>query len=54
MDKILGTRSIQEADAEKLVVEFHEVLEEVCRSSFHITRALKTKSARRSVPWWSE
>jgi hypothetical protein len=54
MDKILGTRATQEPDVEKLVDEFQYVLEEACRSSFQTSRAMKTKSARRTVPWWSE
>jgi hypothetical protein len=54
MDKLLGTRATQEPDVEKLVDEFHEVLEEACRSSFQTSRALKTKAARMTVPWWSE
>ena len=37
-----------------MVNEFHEVLEEACRSSFQATRARKLNSARRTVPWWSE
>ena len=44
----------QEPDVEKLVDEFHEVLEEACRSAFQTSRGMKSKSARRTVPWWSE
>ena len=54
MDKILGIRVTQVPDAEKLVDIFHEILEEACRSSFQTSRALKSKSARRTVPWWLE
>ena len=54
MDNILSTRATQVPDVDKLVDEFYEVLEEACRSSFLTTRASKSNSARRSVPWWSE
>jgi hypothetical protein len=54
MDKFLCQRATQEPDVEKLVDKFHEVLEEACGSSFQTSRALKSKSARRTVPWWSE
>ena len=53
MDNTLSIRVTQEPDADKLVHEFYEVLEEACRSSFQ-TRALQLKMARRTVPWWSE
>lgn len=54
MDNILSIRATQEPDANKLVDEFYEVLEEACRSSFLTLRASKSNSARRTVPWWSE
>jgi len=54
MDNTLSIRVTQQPDADKLVDKFYEVLEEACRSSFQTTRALQLKTARRTVPWWSE
>jgi hypothetical protein len=54
LDKILCIRATQEQDVEKMVDEFHEVLEEACRSSFLTSRVMKSKSARRTIPWWSD
>jgi hypothetical protein len=44
----------KEPDMEKIAEEFHEVWDLTCRNSFKISRATKTASALKSVPWWSE
>jgi hypothetical protein len=54
MEKTLSTRATKELHVDKLVDEFYEVPEEACRSSFQTTRALRLKTGRRTVPWWSE
>jgi len=54
LDKTLYTIVAKEPDMNKIVEEFHEVLDLACRSSFKISRATKTASTQKSVPWWSE
>jgi len=54
LDKTLRTRVKKEPDLEKIVEEFHEVLELTCRTSFKISRSTKTASTLKSVSWWSE
>jgi hypothetical protein len=54
MDNTLSIRVTQEPDVGKLVDEFYEILEKAYRRSFQTTRASQLKTARRTVPWWSE
>ena len=54
LDRTLCTLVAKEPDMDKIVEEFHEVLDLACRRSFKISRAIKTASTHKSVPWWSE
>jgi hypothetical protein len=54
LDKILSERAAKGTDAETLIDEFYDVLEEACRCSFQTTTVNKTKPTRRTVAWWRE
>jgi hypothetical protein len=53
LDIILCSRVAKEPDMNE-IVEFHEVLDMACRSSFKILWATKTASTHKSLPWLSE
>ena len=53
LDETLCTRVEKETVMDKIVEEFHEVLDLACRSSFKISRVTKTASTHKSVHWWS-
>ena len=54
LDKSLTTRVMEENDIEKLVEEFHEVMELACSRSFRKLRATKKVGTHKAVPWWTE
>ena len=52
LDNFLRTRATTEPDIETSVEEFHEILEDACRSTFLTSRVTKRTQTHKTVPWW--
>jgi len=51
---MLCARTEEEADIEKSIEEFQVTLKTACNKTYRKTRASKTKTTHKSVPWWTE